>query len=98
MVLIGEKLRELRKSRGLTQKQVGELLGVSISTISSYESDSRRPSYEVLFRYVESFRTSADYILGTNKLRKDNLSRLNYEDRKFIDELAEFFISKERRY
>lgn len=94
MVLIGNKLKELRKSRGLTQEELGNLLGVAKSSISMYERDFRRPSYEVLIRYVDIFNTSTDFILGTRNLIKDNLSRLDCEHRSFVNELVDFLIRK----
>ncbi|MBD5156477.1 MAG: helix-turn-helix transcriptional regulator [Butyrivibrio sp.] len=36
MVLLGEKLRALRERKGLTLEQTSELLGVAVSTVSSY--------------------------------------------------------------
>ncbi len=96
MILLGKKLRALRENKYLTLKQTGELLGIAVSTVSSYESDTRRPPYETLIRYVDIFNTSADFILGTRNQIKDNLSRLNYEHRKIIDEFVEFLISKEQ--
>lgn len=94
MVLIGNKLKELRKSRGLTQEELGNLLGIAKSSISMYERDFRRPFYEVLIRYVDIFNTSADFILGTRNLIKDNLSRLDCERRSFVNELVDFLIRK----
>lgn len=96
MLLIGNKLKELRRSRGLTLEQTSKLLGVAVSTVSSYESDTRKPSYEVLFRYAENFSALLDFIFGTER-RKDSLSRLNYEHRKSIDDFAEFLLSKEQQ-
>lgn len=98
MVLLGEKLRALRERKGLTLEQTSELLGVAVSTVSSYESDTRKPSYEVLIRYVDIFNTTADFILGTRNQLKDILSRLNYEHRKLIEEFAEFLLSKEQQH
>lgn len=94
MVLIGNKLKKLRKSRGLTQEELGNLLGVAKSSVSMYERDFRRPSYEVLIRYVDIFNTSSDFILGTRNLIKDNLSRLDCERRSFVNELVDFLIRK----
>ena len=96
MVLIRNKLRELRESKGLTQKQLGELLGVSASTVSMYELDYRRPTYERLIRYVDIFNTSADFILSTSNQLKDNFSALDYEHRKSAEEYLEFLLKKQQ--
>ena len=56
-------LRELRKQRGLTMKELGEKIGVSESTISLYETGRRSPSYEILLKIAEYFGVSVDYLL-----------------------------------
>lgn len=96
MILIGDNLRELRESKGLTQKQLGELLGVSAPEVSAYENDSRRPPYEVLVGYSRIFKVSTDFILGTERRGADPLSRLSHEHRMFVNELAEFLFHKEQ--
>ena len=40
---IGEKIRKIRKENGLTQKQLGEKLGVSYQMIAQYENGKRNP-------------------------------------------------------
>ncbi|MDR2531980.1 MAG: helix-turn-helix domain-containing protein [Oscillospiraceae bacterium] len=69
MVGLGEKLRTLRLGKNLTQKQLGERIGISKYAVSMYELDSRAPSYEVLVKLAVFFRVSADYLLDINKPR-----------------------------
>ena len=59
----GEILAELREDNGLTQKDLSELLHISISSISAYESGKRFPSIDVLAAYAKQFNVSTDYIL-----------------------------------
>lgn len=44
----GERLRQIRKEKGLTQAEVAKLLSIGESTISFYESGKRQPDYETL--------------------------------------------------
>ena len=60
----GEILAELREDNGLTQKDLSELLHISISSISAYESGKRFPSIDVLVAYARHFNVSTDYLLG----------------------------------
>lgn len=48
MVEFSQRLKQLRKEKHLTQAQVAERIGVTASMVSSYETDIRLPSYEVL--------------------------------------------------
>lgn len=45
---ISENIRKARKKAGLTQRQLGELIGVSESQIGSYENGYRKPKIETL--------------------------------------------------
>ena len=67
MIYIGERLRKLRTDNKFTQKQLSELFGVGVSTISFYESDMRKPPYEILIKYAACFHVTTDYILMSGR-------------------------------
>jgi len=58
---IGAKLKNLRKSRKLTQAEFAEKIGVSRSTLSCYEIDQRTPSVKTLQHIAEMFGVGLDY-------------------------------------
>lgn len=64
----GERLQTLRKSKGLSQKQVADAVGISASVISNYESSERTPSLENLIALAGFYRCSTDYLLGLEKI------------------------------
>lgn len=61
---VGERLGELRIEKRITQADLGELLGVTYSTYSYYESGGRELNYERLIKLADYFDVSVDYILG----------------------------------
>ena len=61
---MGNRVRELRKLRGLTMKQLGQELCVAESTVSQYETGTRSIDNETLLRLAEFFGVSVGYILG----------------------------------
>ncbi len=64
-----EKLRELRKSKGISLKELGSIVGVAESTMSLYENGKRQPDYETLLKLAEYFGVTVDYLLrGGNDL------------------------------
>ena len=67
MSKFGERLKELRRERGITQKQLAEVLEVSKTTICQWETMKQEPSIEMLMKLADLFHTSVDYLVG----RKD---------------------------
>ena len=59
----GETLKNLREIKGITQKDLGKILGVSRATIAGYETKSRQPDFERLVKIAEYFEVSVDYLM-----------------------------------
>lgn len=64
MIFFGEKLRELRLAKGLTQQQLADKLGLVKGSISAYEQGTKYPSLEVLRNICRIFQVSSDYLLA----------------------------------
>ena len=60
----GKNLAALRKSQGLSRKDLAKILKVSEVTISSYERGLRQPNFETLVRLAEYFYVSVDELIG----------------------------------
>lgn len=84
MVEFGERLRELRTKEGLTQKQLGDLLGVSKSTVSYYEGMIRSPGPETLVKMAKIFHVTADYLLDLGDGRTINIEGLDAHDEEIV--------------
>ncbi|MEZ4727756.1 MAG: helix-turn-helix transcriptional regulator [Caldilineaceae bacterium] len=63
MQRLGEKLYTLRKRHGLTQAQLGDLLGVNYSHVGKMEKGERLPSLEILAKLMAIFSVSCDQLL-----------------------------------
>lgn len=61
---IGENTSRIRKSRGLTQIELGELIGINQYQISDYEIGRLHLSDEMIIRFAKALKTSSDEILG----------------------------------
>ena len=57
-------LKELRRDRHITQRQMGDLLGISQSSYSDYENGLRNMPLTMLDFLADVLGTSSDYILG----------------------------------
>lgn len=77
---MGNRIRELRRAKGLTMKQLGEELGVAESTISHYETGRRQLDNETLLKLGEFFGVSVGYILGVEEPRPPILNARDERD------------------
>jgi transcriptional regulator with XRE-family HTH domain len=65
MEKLGEKLRTLRKQRGLSIRQLASVLGVKAhSHIAKIESGHSKPSVDLLFKITQFFDVSCDQLLN----------------------------------
>jgi len=88
MVDFSVRLRELRAQKHLTQAQVAARVGVTASMISSYETDIRLPSYEVLIRLANLYGVSVDYLLGRTDVRALDVSGLSEDEVAVISDMV----------
>ena len=70
---MSEKLKLLRNQNRYSQKEVADLLDLSPSIVSGYETGERTPSTEVLVKLTRLFHCSADYLLGISSETSDTL-------------------------
>lgn len=61
-----DRIKQLRKQKGLTQKEMAEAVGVGVSTVAMWESGKRTPNFKLLNDLSDLFDKSIDYILGTS--------------------------------
>ena len=76
---MGDKLRSLRTSKKLSQKQVSERLGISVSALSEYELGTKSPSYKNLARLARLYHVSCDYLIGSGEFPALDVSGLTDE-------------------
>ena len=61
---MNKKLKLLRNEKNLSQKQVAEQLGITVSAYSNYEQGIREPSYDILIKIAKLYNVTTDYLLG----------------------------------
>jgi len=64
MITFADRLKELRKERGLTQKDLAALIGFSERGIQNYELEKNKPTSDALTKFADYFEVSTDYLLG----------------------------------
>ena len=96
-----ERIKNLRKSRHLTQEELAKKLDVTKQTISQYERGVRRPDVPTIDALCDFFNVSSDYLLGRDDVTvrlvgQDALEVLDYFDMNDMQmeqlrRLAEYF-------
>lgn len=71
------RIKLLREEKNMSQKELSTKLGVSEGSISLYENEGRKPSYEILLRLSEIFNCSIDYIVCNSDIR--DIEKINFD-------------------
>ncbi|HHY67320.1 MAG TPA: helix-turn-helix domain-containing protein [Alicyclobacillus sp.] len=62
--MLGQRIRERRKAKKMTQQNLADMLKLAKSTISQYETGVNEPDSETLVRLARILDTTTDYLLG----------------------------------
>lgn len=87
---MGNRIKELRKEKGLTLQQLGNAVGLATNTISQYETGKRNPKLETWIKLSNFFKVPVSYLKGISKYRDDpsNFGKIdNFQ--KFIENIAD---------
>lgn len=80
--MLGEKLLDLRKSKGLSQEEVADKLGVTRQTVSKWETDQSTPDFDKIAPLCELYEISADELLTGVVTEKKEKVTINNNDSK----------------
>lgn len=58
------KIREMRKSIGVSRKELAERLGVTVNAINKYENNQAQPKISTLIKLADLFNVSVDTLIG----------------------------------
>ncbi|GET12317.1 hypothetical protein SN811_08170 [Ligilactobacillus agilis] len=58
------RIRQLRKERGLSITKLAEIIGISYQSLQRYEAGKRDPSIQVLIALADYFNVTVDYLVG----------------------------------
>lgn len=63
----GENLVSLRESRGISRRQLSEMLDIPYTTLRNYETDQREPGHKLLISIAHIFSVSVDELIGNTE-------------------------------
>ena len=65
MANLGERLKELRREKKLTMKQLADILHVTEMAISHWENNKRVPNIQIIIKLAKFFNVSVGYLVGS---------------------------------
>ncbi|UEL47327.1 helix-turn-helix domain-containing protein [Terrisporobacter hibernicus] len=93
MATFQQRLRQLRKDKGLTIEQLAKELGTAKSTLSRYENGLREPKKDFLEILSSYFDVSYNFLLGITDVKHDN-NENNIIDNEILEALDDIEIIK----
>lgn len=83
----GNRLRNLRIEKNMTQAQLAKILGTSARTVSFIETGKYYPKNEEIIKRIASvFNVTADYLFGISELKNSNESNALLDCYECLDE------------
>lgn len=93
-MVLGDNVMLLRKKKGLSQADLGKIIGTSGDVIGRYERGDITPSVEVVSKIGDALEVSVDYLLGKTKMELDKQTLKRLEDiAKLPDENKNFVLN-----
>ncbi|MCP4130402.1 MAG: helix-turn-helix transcriptional regulator [bacterium] len=107
---LNEKIKLLRKNKGLSQEKLGALIGIHLNHVNRLENGHSQPSIDVVKKLMTAFEVSADYLLsdgdddisaslvGDKELLRlfEEVSNLNDEDKQFVVKMIKMGINNSK--
>ncbi len=91
--MLGQRMKELRETRGLRQEDLAKVAGVTPEAIGMYENEKREPKGEILLKLAAYLGTTSDYLLGLSDIPYSSERQgLDYEQR--LHQLGAFLKSE----
>jgi transcriptional regulator with XRE-family HTH domain len=85
MGLIPERLAKLREQRGLSQRQLGGLVGTNQQTIGRYETGERSPKVDMVAKLADALAPcTVSYLIGRSPIPEGTAEDLSAEERDLI--------------
>lgn len=87
---IGQKIVTLRRKRGLSQKELAQMLNVTTGKVAEWESDETSPSIQEISRICVLFKISSDYLIMEEKSITEHTEKHVNEAQKKKNKLVSF--------
>lgn len=107
---MGDRLKELRRARALTQQELADVLGLDRTTYAKYEAGANEPNIATIRALAAFFGVTTDYLLGNSDSPAGSivlegfhidsdppLEDMTEGEREELADFARYLLSKRRR-
>ena len=88
-IMFGERLRNLREIKDMTQESASKELAISRGMLSNYELGKREPDYAMLCRLADYYHVTTDYLLGVTNLPQNK----EYLTEKRLQNIVNYYLT-----
>ena len=93
VILLSERLKELREQHHLTQAQLAKHMDVTRSSVNAWEMGITLPSIAKLVQLAELFHISTDYLLGMTENKSISIKQFSPQEQKLISDMIQYINS-----
>jgi len=86
IVLMGKRIREARKARGMTAEQLAEKIGIATESLRHLECAARKPSLQTLYNIANVLDCSLDFLTGRSLSLEELLVQKGIESEELTEE------------
>lgn len=83
--MIGQTIKDLRRSKKLSQTDFAKIVGVSQTTVTAWETGKAEPSSSAITRIADYFDVSTDYLLGRPEKKLSSEEQETKDLKKFLE-------------
>lgn len=93
---IGQRIKDLRKSNNLTQKEFAKIINLSQGRLSELEQNKTKPSSDTLISICQHFKISINWLLTGENIEVPNRKATEAEADKFTNDIIDLYVKNGR--
>jgi len=94
--MVADRIKTLRLSNNLTQNDIAKRLGITRSSVNAWEMGISVPSAMYIAELSRLFAVSADYILGLEPKMVIDISELDDDSVKIINDMVQYMRNRQK--
>lgn len=86
--IVGNKIKEIRKSKKISQSKLGEIIGITFQQVQKYENGTNRISISRLYDIAQALNIQIEKLISQDAINESNAEQSNEKADKFANIFA----------